>query len=1082
MLHRVMGRAGSGKTTFMLFKLKEAFQKGKKCFFIVPEQQSLSAEKKLSEYLGDGYNMNIEVLNFERLPNRIAREYGNLAVKYIDDGGRDILMSLTLDSLADKLIEYKNVSANSDFVKSIISVINRLKAGGVSYDKLSEAIENDAVKSNLKLYSKLKDILLIYEDYQKRFSQELNDPCDALTLLDKELEKNHFFKNYSIFIDGYYTFTEQEYAIITHIVKQSEDTYMSFTCDGAENPLFKDNLASANRIKRQAGGISSDINTGECKRHSSPLISHIEKQLWEVNTLPLNEISDSVRIIESNNSFEEAEAIASEIIRLTREKGLRYRDISLVFGGISDYEGVIDVVLERNNIPFYMAKKDELSAKPLFSFIFACLEAVITDFSVSSIKKYIKTGFTPLAVGESDILLRYAEMWDIRGKYWYDGSEWQMNPDGYCEELSPYGEHILLVANRAKEKIMPYLSNLRQTLIQKDITVAAAVEALYKHLIDTDVDKRLLEKAQYLRDSGDEEEAQKERQLWDMMMNIFNQLHRVSNIYNEKVNISRLYELIKLMSDEYTVGSIPTSVDQIRIGDASLFRADSCKAQILGGVVDGVFPAYASGDNFFEDDELMLLEEAGCNIGVNKFEQQNRERFLFYAAVTAPSDYLILTYPVSDFSGTQKRPSIAITRIKKLLPLIKTIRFGEDESDLLYSRESIVFFHLNIKNNVLKNYTHNLLEQKGIRLPENISPLFEKEAYINMLEKQVNFSPSRIERYGYCSFSYFASYVLKLKKNKKIKFSTPEIGTFIHKILEQFLMERTKSGIFAVPSEEEIKEAVGTLSEKYFLNVVGGLEGKSRRFLHTYTNLKKTLNLLLHNLSNEFSQSLFLPVGFELRIGYGEENSLPPVSFDLKDDKKVVVRGSIDRVDTYINGGTTYVRVVDYKTFGKEFSLDLIEEGIDTQMLNYLFAYCNAGEKGENRKPAGILYYTAKLPTLSVEGDENDEVIKEKLHRELKRTGVILKDISVVRAMEKNGSGAFVPVKINKDDTFCSISEKKLLDSDGFAELEKKLSKQIVSLAERVLDGDMCINPKRIDDMHDACKYCDYKAVCRYTE
>ncbi|HAN21326.1 MAG: hypothetical protein A2Y15_07210 [Clostridiales bacterium GWF2_36_10] len=1077
MLHRVMGRAGSGKTEYMLLKLEEAFRKGRKCLYIVPEQQSLSAEKKLSEFLGDGYNMSIEVLNFERLPNRIAREYGNLAVKYIDDGGRDILMSLTLDSLADKLGEYKNVSANSDFVKSIISVINRLKASGVSYEKLSEAAENGIVKSNGRLYSKLKDISIIYESYQEHFSQDLIDPCDALTMLESELAEYSFFKDYIVFIDGYYTFTEQEYAIIMHIVRQSEDTYISFTCDNQESALFKDNLASANRIKRHTGGVSNDIYTSECKRHSSSLLSHIEKYLWEVETSVLGEINDSVRIIEAKNSFEEAEAIASEIIRLSREKGLRYRDISLVFGGLSEYEGIIDVVLERNNIPFYMSKKDELSTKPLLSFIFACLEAVITDFTVSSIKKFIKTGFTPLSVGESDILLRYAEMWDIRGKKWYDGSEWQMNPDGYCEVLSSYSEHILLVVNRAKEKIMPYLSNLRQTLIQKDITISSAVEALYKHLIDCEADKRLLEKAQYLRDKGDEDEAQKERQLWDMLMNIFDQLYKISG--TEKVNASKLYELLKLMCDEYTVGSIPTSIDQIRIGDASLFRPDDCKAQILGGVIDGVFPAYASGDNFFEDDELMLLEEAGCNIGVPKFEQQNRERFLFYTAAAAPSDYLILTYPVSDFSGTQKRPSLAITRIKKLLPLIKTIRFGQDQTDLLYSKESAAFFYQTIKDNNIKIFTHNLLINKGVRISQNTTPLFDKNAYINMQEKQISFSPSRIERYGYCAFSYFAGYVLRLKKNKKIKFSTPEIGTFIHKILEQFLIEKTKDGVFSVPSEEEIKEVVNSLAEKYFLDVVGGLEGKSRRFTHTYTNLKKTLNLLLHNLSDEFSQSDFLPVGFELKIGYNEVNSLPPVSYDLGDEKKVVVRGSIDRVDTYTTGGITYVRVVDYKTFGKEFSLDLINEGIDTQMLNYLFAYCAAGD---NRKPAGILYYAAKLPTINIDGDESDDEIKEKLHRKLKRTGVILKDQNIVLAMDKSGSGAFIPVKIKKDGTYHDNCEKRLLESDGFSELEKKLSKQIISLAERVFDGDMCINPKRLDDIHDACKYCDYKAVCRYTE
>ncbi|PKM63002.1 MAG: hypothetical protein CVU97_02260 [Firmicutes bacterium HGW-Firmicutes-21] len=1071
-----MGVSGSGKTEYMLSVLKGVSHKGKGCLYIVPEQQSLSAERRLNDFLGDSYNMSVEVLNFERLPNRIAREHGNLAVKYIDDGGRNILMSFTLEKLADRLTEYKNVSANSDFVRSIISVIGRLKAGGISPGKLSEIAESVAVKSNKRLYAKLKDISLIFESYTQRFTAELNDPLDALTMLGEELQKHKFFKGYTVFIDGYYTFTEQEYAIITHIIRQSTDTYIAFTCDGSDKALFKENKASADRIKRQAGGICTDVYTGECKRHSSASLAHIERHLWEQDTVSLDECDGNIRIIEARNVFEESEAIASEIIRLTRDFGLRYRDISLVFGNLSDYEGVIDVVLERNNIPFYMSAKDELSTKPLFSFVFACLESIITDFSVSAIKKYVKTGFTPLTVGESDIMLRYAEMWDIRGKLWYGDSEWMMNPEGYNEQLSPYGAHILEIANRARGKIVPLLADLRQTLTQKSITVKQAVGALYKHLTDTETDRRLLEKTQYLRSIGSEEEAQKERQLWDMLMNIFDQLYRVSG--DEIVSISRLYELIKLMSDEYTVGSIPTSVDQIRIGSASLFRPDACRAQILGGVNDGIFPAFPSGDGFFEDDELMLLEEADCNIGITKFEQQNRERFLFYAAAAAPSDYLILTYPSGDFSGGSRRPSLAVTRIKKLLPSIRTIRFGDEESDYLYSKESAAFFCRTLKDDTLKNYIRTLLKQNGISISEITTPLFDKDAYIEMKAEQLNLSPSRIERYNYCAFSYFACFVLKLKKKQKIKFSTPEIGTFIHKILEQFLMEHTRSGVFSPPSESEITQSVDTLAEEYFLKVVGGLEGKSRRFLHTYANLKKTLNLLLHNLSDEFSQSEFLPVGFELKIGYDEENSLPPVSFDIN-NKKVLIRGSIDRVDTYTAEGITYVRVVDYKTFGKDFSLELVDEGIDTQMLNYLFAYCAAGE---NRKPAGILYYAAKLPTINIDGDESDEEINKELHSALKRTGVILNDKGVITAMEKNGSGNFIPVKLKKDGGFYDCCEKRLLDENGFAELEKKLARQIVSLAERVFDGDMCIKPKRLDEKHDACRYCDYKAVCRYTE
>ena len=73
MLHRIIGKSGSGKTRIIINKIKECISDGQQCIVIVPEQQSVAYERKLSSFLGDTFNMYCEVLNFERLPNRIAR-------------------------------------------------------------------------------------------------------------------------------------------------------------------------------------------------------------------------------------------------------------------------------------------------------------------------------------------------------------------------------------------------------------------------------------------------------------------------------------------------------------------------------------------------------------------------------------------------------------------------------------------------------------------------------------------------------------------------------------------------------------------------------------------------------------------------------------------------------------------------------------------------------------------------------------------------------------------------------------------------------------------------------------------------
>ena len=164
MLHRIIGRAGCGKTTYLLTVLREALENGADCVVLVPEQQSLETERLLSETLGDGYNMHCEVLNFERLPNRVAREYGDLARTFIDDSGRDLLLSVVLERLSPRLTEYGGVCADGDFIRKALSAIAAFKAAGVDADALDAAADR-LRGSSARLAAKLSDLSLIPVSY-----------------------------------------------------------------------------------------------------------------------------------------------------------------------------------------------------------------------------------------------------------------------------------------------------------------------------------------------------------------------------------------------------------------------------------------------------------------------------------------------------------------------------------------------------------------------------------------------------------------------------------------------------------------------------------------------------------------------------------------------------------------------------------------------------------------------------------------------------------------------------------------------------------------------------------------------------
>lgn len=1069
MLHRVIGVSGSGKTEYILKNLGEAIKKGNECIVIVPEQQSVHYEGLLCERFGDGVNLSCEVLNFERLPNRIAREYGNLAVNNIDKGGACALLSLVAESLKDEMKEYSSVACEPDFASSVYALISRMKMARITPNQIEEALNSGELSEETRILSKLHDISLIYSEYEKNLVNELRDPRDALTLLADELDEKPFFKKKYVFIDGYYSFTEQEYQIIESIIAQSHECFVSFTI-GNDRSFFDENAKSAKRILALAHNVTDDYYTGESKRFESDYLKLIENNLWKSNADKISGDDKSVRLITAKNRFDEIEAAASVILEFVRNGG-RYRDITLLTGNSDAYMPIVESVFSRADIPVYTSSKESLVAKPLFSFLLASLAVVCDDFSLLSVKRYVKSGYTDLTLDESDILLNYAASWKLRGKAWYSEEEWALNPDGYSEnDITDRGVEILKIANDARERIVAPLTDLRDNLKVKNLTVSKCVRALYAHLIAMQADEKLRKNAEYLLKIGKREESDREIQLWKLLINIFDQL---DNICGEMpITIKRMQSLIKIMCDCYSLGAIPASGDAVTFGDASLIRAGGSKLVIVAGVCDGEFPASTQNSGFFDREEASVLESVGLSISDTMEKQLNVNRFFVYAAFSAPTQKLVLLCPKSELAGGDLRESTAWLSVKNMLPDVKEEAFDVD--NCFYSRESVISAFPSLKKGEIRDKIEEFLKSNGDEYFETRPDVSDTVARISFDDTTLNLSPSKFEKYALCPFSFFGSYLLKLKEKKINEFSMPEIGNFVHKILDQFMRECCKTGSFVAPTESDRKDLIVSLSKQYFLDVIGKTFSEDKSFLHVYENTVKTIDFVAESLVKEFTSSKFTPVGFEFKIGLKGED-IPAISYDVE-GKTVYLRGSIDRVDTYEVDGVKYVRVIDYKTYQKTFSADLVEFGIDTQMLHYLYAYCD----NQKAKPAGVLYYTVKIPNVKIKGTEDDENIKNQAEKVLKRSGIVLNDVPIVQAMSPDM--AYVPVEYStKQDKLYTRGQSKRLYTDAdFDELKVKLLDSLRALSKQVFCGNMDVSPLDNEKVkNDPCKYCAYGDMCR---
>ncbi len=231
--------------------------------------------------------------------------------------------------------------------------------------------------------------------------------------------------------------------------------------------------------------------------------------------------------------------------------------------------------------------------------------------------------------------------------------------------------------------------------------------------------------------------------------------------------------------------------------------------------------------------------------------------------------------------------------------------------------------------------------------------------------------------------------------------------------------------------------------------------------------------LLLRHLVDELSQSDFDVADCELKIG----GDIPAYTVKLPSGENIAVCGSVDRVDIMRTENGDFLRIIDYKTGTKTFSLSDILYGLNLQMLLYL---CSIGSEGEERygntTPAGILYMPAVVPNISADGLD-EEQIKKKISDDFKMNGLLLDDVRVIKGMDKTEGAKYIPVKIKNGS---SVKSDSLATLAEFGRIFKKLNDTVASMGEKLFGGDIAAAP--LKGGTDACEYCPYDSVCGYRQ
>lgn len=1090
MLQFIIGRAGSGKTETILKQISE-MAKSEKCLLIVPEQFTVTAEREVLKHLDKKYLKNVEILNFRRLADKIFREKAFVGRGYLDNGGRYILMSRALEAVCSHLTTYHFASFNGSFVEKLINVYDELKYYSISIYDLEEKARQI---SNKPRRDKILDISLIISAYDALLNEGFADTKNDLDILEQFILESELIKGYTIYFDAFNSFTPQELKVVRAIILKAQNVIFSLCLDEMDDKdggygLFSNGKATATKLLNIANKenitVSNHLLLDKSYRFHSDDLAFLEKNIFLPSPNKLNEKAENVAIYSAKDAFDEASFIAAEISRLVRAENYRYKDIVLVGRNVEEYKGIIDQVFSNFDIPLFDDKRSELLTKPLILLATSVFKITLYGFDTEELLTYLKTGLANCNDDEICLLENYAFMWGINHHKWLNN--FKNSPDGFGQDMNDNAKILLEQLNHIRNRIIEPLVRFKENI--KGANGEKICKELYSLLLFLNIPQKLMEQAEEYKRRGELALSEEQEQVWDIFIKALDQLAMV--LKNEKIEVKRFLELFILVISEFSIGKIPTSLDEVVIGNADRMRTNNPRAVFLLGVNDGVFPKIVKDDGLINDADRDEMAGLDLFLAPSTSDLAFEERFYAYNAMTLAKEKVYFTYAKTGLDGKEARPSYLIGMVKRILPMCRMIDFSgisylnkierakpafnllaSSMPDKSKSSEVLALGDYFKQKVEYKTIYENALKSADFAKTEK--PL-EKQTIKNLYGNEFKLSSSRADTFYHCKFSYFCKYGLYAKPRRRAELASLEIGSFVHHVLEEAIGRLTKENKMLYElTKDEMLTLSREISKSYLEDFLGG-EEKTARFLYLFKRISTSVASLLWNLAKEFSQCGFVPFAFELPIN--DNGDVKPIEIPLEDGSKLKVVGFADRVDCFEKEYSKYIRIVDYKTGTKTFSLNDVLNGLNIQMLIYLFSVWQNGEeffKGQVM-PAGILYYPAFAPILRLPRHSSDEEIEKSREKLFKMNGLLLRDDEILTAMENGLEGKFIPVKRTKE----GFSSSSVATLSQFGRLKGHIEKLLKNMGEEINKGEIELNPFK-DTVVNSCRYCDMKAICGY--
>ncbi|SFG81767.1 PD-(D/E)XK nuclease family protein [Oribacterium sp. WCC10] len=1112
----VFGASGSGKTEYILqYFLKQAPEDlRKKWFLIVPEQDTLAMQKKITGHIlnkGNGI-LNIDVLSFNRLAYRVFEELGIKIsdMSIIDDMGKVMILRAITEKIKDKLRLYQRELNKAGFLAELKSQISEFYQYRITPEMIDLAGEH---AGSIYTQNKLHDLSLIYEEFQSYMTEHgYMTQEELLDKLYRSMPDSKLLQGAVVAFDGFTGFTPVQLNILEEILPSAAETLI--TCDvsidardsvyderGPED-LFYLTRQTVKKLTVMAKRLDVEVvpeidvnrydaRSGEKRKAERPAhrfdtprgraLDVIERRIYRyANRSPEKlHAGDALTIWEASDLRQEVEAIAAEIEAMVRSGHMRYQDIGIIFTNPESYRDIVYKVFSEARIPYFFDDPGKLIDSPYAAILCAALDTIDQNFSFDSVIRYLRSvpKTDPVEEHEIDLMDNFLRKTGIRGITRYD-NVWT-EKDGTESAMESL-----------RKKLFLPLLNLYGKIKTKSTNVSDKINAVKEFMTEILAEKYVVQLSERLRENGDQNRAESIMESIDAVVEVLDRMARL--LGDTAINESDFQDILEAGLSEASVRVIPATIDQVVIGDLTRSRFSNPLAFFVAGLTSTEVPKAESDHKIITDRDRKLFEGLGVELAPDRTEEALIQRFYIYRALLNPSERLILSYPVKGRDGKGVKASSLIGDIKNMFTGLNVIKLRGKRLNIFTPKEAVRFVASALPETVCQPVTEGKEYEQILRY---LSVLYKDETYksdildiisaafTHYAEKDldeelakelygdmITGSITRLEKYSQCAYAHFLQYGLLLKERDTFEVQMFDIGNLYHAAIERSFRETFRQN---KKLEELSPEEISKLSEESVRESAEaynhGMLFDTARNQYLIHKAGSITGLTLWALSEQLRRGEFFVDGMEKSFRYIRNG--------------MMLKGRIDRVDIAQDEDHVYVKIIDYKSGRTVFDLAKVYNGLQLQLVTYMsYALKDYQNRYQKKQviPAAMLYYRIKSPVLDYKKNRAPEEAEKEFLKELKVDGLVNTELDIVKKLDRDivKESEVIPVSIKGGEV--DASKKYVVNTRQFEALGDYVDSMMQKFGSEIKCGRISIAPMEFGKDDNACRFCPYHSVCKF--